>query len=87
MTEQEKTQLKGLVEYYISAFQELNKLESELESLNERKTLLSEKIKSTKEKEEKMMQDLRTKYGEVVNDPRYLMTHLNINFKDIVETK
>lgn len=87
MTEQEKTQLKGFVEYYISAFSELNKLEEELQDLSSRKEALSEKIKSTREKEERLMETLKEKYGDVVSDPKFLIKSLGYRLNDLFEVK
>lgn len=87
MTQEEKQKLKGFVDYYISAFNEINNLESELKAIGKKKEELKEKIKSTKSEEESFMELLKEKYGEDSINPMHLINELGYSPSDFIRAK
>jgi hypothetical protein len=87
MTQQEKDKLKEFIEYYISAFDEVRRLEAEVETINKKKEDLTEKISSVRREEEEFLSSLRKKYGEDATDPARLVELLGYNAGDFLRAK
>ncbi len=63
-TEQESNDIKDIVEQYRNVSEELYVFQKKAEEIQEKVIDLENKLKSIKEKEDKMMSDLHSRYGQ-----------------------
>jgi predicted nuclease with TOPRIM domain len=68
MTKDDKQKIRTVIEQFAEVYQEMETIESELITLEKRRTEVIDRVKSIREAESKLLEEMREKYGDVTLD-------------------